>query len=212
MRAFLEGLWGLRMRKRGPKPKPTAEKILLGNPGRRKLREDEPVPPPAALTPPSILRKNAIPFWDYHAPILASIRLLTAADVYPLARYCNLLARYAELDKYLMTRGPTATMQAKRKRGRKLKDGSREPDEITAVELPIAREYRQIHQTLLAIECHFGLNPSSRTTLRVENIQAPAPAAQPVASPEPKNPMAMNITEWLRAGGPPRERPAALNA
>ena len=49
------------MGRRGPAPKPTAIKILEGNPGKQKLNHNEPKPPTiiAIPKPPSRLLKDA---------------------------------------------------------------------------------------------------------------------------------------------------------
>ena len=47
------------MATRGRKPKPTALKLLEGNPGKRPLNDREPVPPRAALKCPAWLLPEA---------------------------------------------------------------------------------------------------------------------------------------------------------
>ena len=47
------------MATRGRKPKPTALKVLEGNPGKRPLNDREPVPPRAALKCPAWLLPEA---------------------------------------------------------------------------------------------------------------------------------------------------------
>ena len=42
------------MATRGRKPKPTALKVLEGNPGKRPLNENEPIPPKGSIKCPSL--------------------------------------------------------------------------------------------------------------------------------------------------------------
>ena len=183
------------MGRRGPKPKPTALKKLLGNPGKRALNEHEPIPPEGEIKPPPYVRDGARKYWDYYAPILASMRVLTVADVGLLGRYCNLLQRYELLDTFLMSKGPAGTTYA-------LKDKNGKPR--GAQEIPQAWEYRQVHGQLLSMERELGLTPSSRTRLRVEHGAAPS---VPTTAATPKD---SNIRAFFAAGGV--DRPPAKPA
>lgn len=136
--------------------------MAMGNPGHRSKGRSEPKPGPASLKPPNTLREDAEPFWKSLAPQLIELGLLTRADVHAFARYCNLLARYRELDRFLMTKGVMGTTYSVRdKRGR-----------ITgAAELPQAWEYRNLQGQLLSYEREFGLTPSARVGLKVEKAR-----------------------------------------
>lgn len=181
---------------RGPKPKPTSLKRLLGNPGKRTLNENEPIPPDIEVVAPAILRTDARIYWDQLAPLLIAMKVLTCADAIVFARYCNLLARYAQLDAFMMgaKKGATGTTYV-------IKD---EQGKIRSVmELPQSWEYRQIQNQLLAYEREFGLTPSARSRLRVE------PGTSGVATPAPKRDQ--SLREFFAGGGPapPRNAPAA---
>jgi P27 family predicted phage terminase small subunit len=183
------------MGRRGPKPKPTALKKLLGNPGKRALNEHEPIPPEGEIKPPPSVRAGARKYWDYYAPILVSMRVLTVADVGLLGRYCNLLQRYEILDEFLMAKGPAGTTYALKDKNGKARG---------AQEIPQAWEYRQVHGQLLAMERELGLTPSSRTRLRVENA---ATSPMPAAAPTLKD---TGIRAFFAAGGV--DRPPAKPA
>lgn len=182
----------LTMGRRGPQPKPTELKKLLGNPGRRRLSESEPVAPVAAIAPPPLLRSNARAYWDSMAPMLIQMRVLTAADVNTFARYCNLLARYKQLDEFLMEKGASGTTYV-------IKDGNGKAR--GAAEFPQAWEYRQVLNQLLTHEREFGLTPASRSRLSVEPAST-APAAEPIQQKDAA------LRDFFRAGGPKR-KPAA---
>ena len=77
------------MATRGRKPKPTAIKLLEGNPGRRPLNEHEPVPPKATIKCPAWLEPEAKKEWKRLAPALESMGVLTSVDISAFAGYCQ---------------------------------------------------------------------------------------------------------------------------
>lgn len=88
------------MGKRGPQPKPTALKILEGNPGKRRLNEAEPVPPPAVKvrTPPRRLLPEAKREWKRLAQALVEMGVLTEVDWAAFAEMCQCYAYYLAAD------------------------------------------------------------------------------------------------------------------
>lgn len=85
---------------RGRKPKPTALKMLSGNPGRRKLNQREPVMPAtdAADLPPVELSNDLVAGseWMRLAPMLRASRTVTDADRGSLIAVCQQWSRYLE--------------------------------------------------------------------------------------------------------------------
>lgn len=74
---------------RGPAPKPTAVKVLTGNPGKRPLPEDEPRPDLGATAPPWILASPVLAAeWTRHATRLTDLGILTVMDADALAVLC----------------------------------------------------------------------------------------------------------------------------
>jgi phage terminase small subunit len=81
--------------KRGPKPKPTALKVLEGvHPFR--INGDEPPFPPGSAAAPDWLAGLAREQWDELAPLLAESRVLTVGDRSNLALLCLLYQRWRE--------------------------------------------------------------------------------------------------------------------
>lgn len=179
------------MGKRGPKPKPTALKRHLGNPGKRTLNENEPLPPDVEVTAPSILRANARPFWDDMAPTLIAMKILTVVDAMAFARYCNLLVQYQALGDFLLDvkKGIWATTLGVKNEKGKL---------VRVVELPQSRLYKQVQVQMLAIEREFGLTPAARSTLRVD----PNVSAEPVTVA----PRDQELRDFFAGGGPAPSR------
>jgi phage terminase small subunit len=124
----------------GRPPKPTALKLLQGNPGRRPLNTQEPKPPPGAEMPEALLGDPvAVKNWKTYAPKLTALGILTEVDARAFGRLCRL---WAEED------GRTKML-----------------DPETGLRLPsdprLLAEIRQLEE-------RFGMNPSSRVKLKVE--------------------------------------------
>ncbi len=75
--------------KTGPKTKPTALKLVTGNPGHRPLNEREPKPRADMPTCPSWLDREAKAEWKRQAPELYAVGVLTVVDGSVLAAYCE---------------------------------------------------------------------------------------------------------------------------
>jgi P27 family predicted phage terminase small subunit len=147
---------------RGRKPKPTAQRRLEGNPGKRRLNEDEPKPPAPSEefdVPPPELAEHAIAAaeWSRLAPMLRAVRVITEADRSALLALCLEWGRYID-----------ATAQTKRS-GMVIQ---------TKSGYPITNPYLAIAVRALAgcqkLWTELGLTPSSRA--RVHTV-GPLPAA-----------------------------------
>ena len=80
--------------KPGRRPKPTKVKILEGNPGKRPLNTNEPVPPEGRPSCPQWLNKEAKKEWRRVARDLHEMGLLSKVDRTALAGYCEAYSRY----------------------------------------------------------------------------------------------------------------------
>ena len=69
-------------------------KVLRGNPGLRKLNENEPSPPSGDLTKPAGLSERAGVVWDELEPVLVYMGTLTPADVRPFWTLCEMQATW----------------------------------------------------------------------------------------------------------------------
>ena len=81
---------------RGRKPKPTALKILEGNPGKRPQNPFEPVPVKGDIKCPDWLLPEAKKEWKRLAPALEAMGVLTMADQTAFEGYCQAYARWKE--------------------------------------------------------------------------------------------------------------------
>jgi P27 family predicted phage terminase small subunit len=86
---------------RGRKPKPTSQKLLEGNPGKRPIRGREPQPPRSQPSCPAHLSASAKAEWKRLAQSLNGIGLLTQADRAVLAAYCQAYGRWVEAERRL---------------------------------------------------------------------------------------------------------------
>lgn len=86
------------MRGPGRKSKPTALKLVTGNPGKRPLNANEPIPTqaPAPPTPPRHLTKEARAEWARVCRELWLLGLLSSLDTSLLAAYCDSFATWVE--------------------------------------------------------------------------------------------------------------------
>ena len=71
--------------------KPTALKVVEGNPGKRPLNEAEPETVPASGDPPAWLQENGRKVWEELAPVALEMGVLTKADEELFAHACALL-------------------------------------------------------------------------------------------------------------------------
>jgi P27 family predicted phage terminase small subunit len=138
------------MATRGRKPKPTALKVLEGNPGKRPLNKNEPQPERKAPRCPSWLEPEAKKEWKRMAKTLEAIGVLTQVDKAAFAGYCQAYARWREAEEFLS------------KHGTIFKTPSGYIQQVPQV--AIARNYLQIMKDFCS---EFGLTPAARTRIRV---------------------------------------------
>lgn len=134
----------------GPPPKPTALKILEGNPGQRKLNTTEPQPRAAAPLPPAQLVGEALAEWGRIVPELDRLGLLTVVDRAYLVAYCEAWATFDAARQAIAEYGPLVA-------GR---DGG-------MVKNPAAQIMKDAADMMLKFGSRFGLSPADRTRLHV---------------------------------------------
>ena len=93
------------MATRGRKPKPTAIKVLEGNPGNRPLNKNEPKTDIAVSDCPEWLENEAKAEWNRLSGVLKDMGVLTEADYTAFAGYCQAYARWKEAEEYLSENG-----------------------------------------------------------------------------------------------------------
>jgi P27 family predicted phage terminase small subunit len=133
---------------------PTVLKIARGNPGQRRLPDDEPQPATDIdLAPPPMLADDpeARGEWERTAPMLHRLGLLTEADRDALVLYCVTFARWREAEKQLRKYGLLITAKGN-------------PYPMMSPYLSIANKAQAQCRALLM---EFGLTPVSRTRVHL---------------------------------------------
>ena len=143
------------MATRGRKPKPTALKLLEGNPGKRQLNMNE--PRFAQRTPPECpdwLEEEAKAEWDRLSQALFDMGILTDLDVVPFAAYCQAYARWREAEEFISQHGSIV----------KTKSGYWQ----TVPQVSIAHTNQK---AMLQAAAEFGLTPSARSRIIAGNAK-----------------------------------------
>lgn len=144
------------MGKRGPRPTPTAIKLARG--AARSTNKNEPQPPTDGIVMPSHLDGVAAEKWQQLLPMLVATKVMTRADVDALARYCDLAAWWLKTRETLREHGDAYSV---------VNDAGQVKYHAQRPEVAIAHK---LSQQLRSLEQDFGLNPSARTSLKVEPI------------------------------------------
>lgn len=139
------------MGQRGPAPKPTALRVLQGNPSRRPLNAKEPQPEVLAeAAPPTFLKGRARLAWVELSPLLVKLRVLTEADRMALGLLCDTYGEWLELRADI------------RKHGRTYKLNTKTGDVMWMPRPEVAMAADAWRRSNLMLQ-QFGLTPSSRS-------------------------------------------------
>lgn len=142
------------MAQRGRKPKPTAIKVLEGNPGKRPLNKNEPKPEKKAPKCPTWLEPEAKKEWRRMSKTLEAIGVLTQVDASAFAGYCQAYARWKEAEEFLS------------KHGTIFKTPSGYIQQVPQVS--IAQTYLKIMKDFCS---EFGLTPAARSRISVSTVE-----------------------------------------
>ncbi len=137
------------MATRGRKPKPTAVKVLEGNPGKRQLNISE-IKPAQAKPPkcPSWLEEEAKAEWKRLGKNLFELGILTDLDVAAFSSYCQAYARWREAEEFISQHGSL------------VKTPSGYWQQVPQVS--IAHQNQKI---MMQAAAEFGLTPSARSRI-----------------------------------------------
>lgn len=136
------------MAQKGRKPKPTALKILEGNPGKRQLNMNEPQPGKKMPECPNWLEDEAKEEWNRLAENLNQLGILTELDMAAFASYCQAYARWKEAEEFISQHGAIV----------RTKSGYWQQ----VPQVSIAHSNQKI---MLQAASEFGLTPSSRSRI-----------------------------------------------
>jgi P27 family predicted phage terminase small subunit len=160
---------GCNVGKRGPIPKPTAIKRLEGNPGKRRLPDDEPTPASlaAAPEPPDWLGPVAKQAWRAVARELAAASMLHTLDLSILELFAVTYGHWREMIAALPSAGHTKTFYD---------DNGNEKYSQATAEATQATKYGEQLNKLARV---LGVGPANRVGLGIV-VQATA-AEDPIA-------------------------------
>lgn len=135
--------------RRGPKPDPTAVKILKGNPRKKALNDQEAEPELAIPERPQHLKGLARQEWDRVARELFGLGLLSNIDRAALAFYCSNWAM---------------AITARRRLAKETLVIADKPN-------PRIRIAERAEECAMRYAAHLGMSPSARTAIRVEKAK-----------------------------------------
>lgn len=141
------------MAQRGRKPKPTAIKVLEGNPGKRPINFNEPHPEKKLPICPDWLEDEAKAEWTRLAVPLHNLGLLTELDMAAFASYCQAYARWKEAEEFISQHGSIV----------KTKSGYWQ-------QVPQVSISRANQAMMLKAAAEFGLTPSARSRIIAGNV------------------------------------------
>lgn len=146
----------------GRKPKPTALKLITGNPGNRPLNKKEPKPKQAVRvpSPPTELGKKAKAEWRRIAKELHTTGILTLIDIKALANYCQ------AYDDMLTARGLLNAWNI------------HNPDQINVLKTmqgmirthPYLQQMQEARRDMMKFAVEFGMTPSSRSRVDAVDV------------------------------------------
>ena len=136
---------------RGRKPKPTIEKQLAGNPGKRALNLNEPKPKLGLPPRPAFLTGDARREWDRVSKDLYRLGLLAEIDRTVLAAYCAVAGTFIEAQEQLKEEPLTLIT-----------------DKGNVIQNPLVGIRNTSIQMMVKIAAEFGMTPSSRTRIHAE--------------------------------------------
>lgn len=145
----------------GRPPKPTALKLVAGNPGKRGTNKHEPDPTYLEdLAAPAWLSAAAAAVWDEVAPHLARAKLLTEIDVQMLAKGCVAMAQYrqavAQAGDELVKTTEAAEGDAE--------DAPKKGAHVNPWLIVQSMSFKQA----MAVFQQFGMSPAARTRISVQ--------------------------------------------
>lgn len=147
----------------GRKPKPTALKLVQGNPGRRPLNTDEPKPDPKAPPCPEYLGEPAKAAWARVAPELERLGVLTVIDGMALELLVDAYQEWMDAREQVDLYG--ATYESLTQNGTIIR---------ARPEVAIASDAWRRIRAMLA---EFGMTPSSRSRVKGQQEQDEDPFA-----------------------------------
>ena len=143
------------MAKRGPKPKPTALKVLAGNPGHRPLPQNEPKPDLGLPQCPTRFKGTARTTWNSIAKQLDACGVSTKLDGVGFEMLVTLYMQFVQASKEVGRTGPVW-----------IEAGRQGDPSLQFTKSPHWIVQMKSGQQLLALLREYGMTPSARATIK----------------------------------------------
>lgn len=143
----------------GPRPKPSALKVLRGE-RKDRINAFEPTPPVGDVVPPDGLSLAARKVWDFVAPVCLFMGTLTTSDVKAFAAYCELQATFDRACQEKDTEGFTPFLMTS------ITDSAGN-EHLKVQEHPAIKLERNTANALRPYYEKFGLEPVGRARIQV---------------------------------------------
>ena len=141
----------------GRKPKPNHLKAVNGNPGKRKLNENEPKPAGEARCP-QWLHPNAKKEWKRLAAELKRLKLLSLMDTAAFAGYCESYALYRDCIEFIHKHGTSYPVKDDDGRVKMIRP------------FPQVIQANQHLQNICRFAAEFGFTPSARGRIEADSL------------------------------------------
>lgn len=135
----------------GRKPKPTALKLLAGNPGKRAINHAEPKPRVIMPKPPEHLSDAEKEKWKSTVRELHPLGLVTTIDKDALAMYCTIYVRWVKAEKMVRDKGEIIKTAAG-----------------NIIQNPYLSIANRALDQLNKLGAEFGMTPSSRSRVKTD--------------------------------------------
>ncbi|MCL1630130.1 phage terminase small subunit P27 family [Roseibaca sp. V10] len=144
---------------RGPKPKPTALKVIRGTDRAARRNPSEPRVAPARPDPPDHLSSEARTEWQRVTDQLCAAGIVTGIDRAALAAYCQAYGRWEQAERALEAMAArdqvTAGLMIRTQGG-------------NAIQNPLVGTANKAMADMMRYAAEFGMTPSARTQIHAE--------------------------------------------
>lgn len=149
---------------RGPKPSPTNVKMVMGNPGKRPLPQNEPRPKSGKPCAPAHLNEDAKLEWVRVERELESLGILSGLDRAAFAAYCQAYGRWVQAERTLSKMNNQAEgLVIKTSNGNMIQN-------------PLVGIANKAMADMVRYAAEFGMTPSARSRVSVGDQEGDDPA------------------------------------
>lgn len=144
-----------------PRPKPTALKLVAGNPGKRKINKREPKPRKVIPSCPEHLSTTSKVAWGKLCVLLDRMGVLTEADALALERLCDCYAEILECRELIARDGRTYSSVSTAKNEGDLPSVLMKANPAVAMLADADRRFK-------GYLVEFGLTPAARSKVEIK--------------------------------------------